>query len=838
MTPFKFTFEDSGMTPTHPRLCSLRRKPITAAVRGTLITLLAITAGQALMPASSWAAEPGAAVSSERQRYDIAPGPLDETLASFAARAGINITMPPNLVTGKRSNGLKGDYTHAQALNQLLAGTGLDAVGSGKSYVLKQLPQIGGEAGETTLAQVKVTASGLHDGTSEGTGSYRAGYSKTATKLSLSPRETPQTISVVSRQQMDDFAMTSVDDALKTVSGVVVTDRGNNGSAYYSRGFELQSQYDGIPNPAGISEWNDNPPIDNAFLDRVEVLQGASGLLTGAGNPGGTINLVRKRPTESFQGQAEVQLGSWNERRIVGDISGPLLESGRIRGRLIAVAEDSDSFVDYVYKNRRGAYGIVEADLTETTTLSTSVQYQKQTGRNHFGVPFAADGSDAGLGRSSFFGDANNRTTKEYTLYTVELAQKLAANWQFKAAYSHGRTDGDIQNYSYISGDLDATTGDGMTLEREKHFQRKITTHAMDVYVSGPVDFWGRQHELAFGFNGSSKRFSYQGTGNAASTAINVYTFDPAALGELANGDGYSGASKITQTGMYGVGRFSLADALKLIVGARISNYEDKNLMTGVSSQKETSVLTPYAGLIYDLNKQFSAYASYSDIFTPQSSKSADGKALKPVVGSNYEVGIKGELLDKRLNVAAAVFRLEQTNLARLDPSVAYSATNACGGFCYSAADKVLSQGLDLSANGAILPGWNISAGYTYVNSEYASGTNEGQRYMTYLPQHNARLASSYKLPGTAWTVGGNVAVYSKTYLSDVSWVSGNPWTIRQGGFALVGLNAKYQIDPRTELTLAVSNLFDRNYRAHLETRDYATFGEPRKLMANLKYHF
>lgn len=838
MTPFKFTFEETGMTPTLTRLCNAQRKPIPAAVRGTLIALLAITAGPALMPTSSWAAEPAAAVSSERQRYDIAPGQLDETLASFAARAGLNITMPPNLVAGKRSNGLKGDYTHAQARNQLLAGTGLDAVGSGKSYVLKQLPQIGGEAGETTLAQVKVTASGLHDGTSEGTGSYKAGYSKTATKLSLSPRETPQTISVVSRQQMDDFAMTSVDDALKTVSGVVVTDRGNNGSAYYSRGFELQSQYDGIPNPAGISEWNQNPPIDNAFLDRVEILQGASGLLTGAGNPGGTINLVRKRPTESFQGQAEVQLGSWNQRRIVGDVSGPLLESGRIRGRLVAVAEDSDSFVDYVYKNRRGAYGIVEADLSETTTLSASVQYQKDTGRNHFGVPFAADGSEAGLSRSSFFGDAKARTTKNYTLSTVELAQKLTADWQLKAAYSHGESHTDNHNDSYIWGDLDAATGEGMSIDQMQRLKRKISTRALDIYATSPVSFWGRTHELAVGLNGARKSDNYERTGYTTSTTINVYNFDPSALSVAAVGTGYAGESEITQWGAYGVGRFSLTDALKLITGIRVSNYESKDLLAGSTSAKESGVLSPYAGLIYQLDKQFSAYASYSDIFTPQTNKSTDGSMLKPVVGSNYEVGIKGELLDKRLNVAAAVFRLEQTNLARLDTSVAYSATNACGGYCYTAADKVLSQGVDLSANGAIQPGWNISAGYTYANSEYASGTNEGQRYMTYLPQQSARLASSYKLPGTAWTIGGNVAAYSKTYLSDVSWVSGNPWTIRQGGFALVGLNAKYQIDPRTELTFAVSNLFDRSYRAFLEIRDYSTFGEPRKLMANLKYHF
>lgn len=128
----------------------------------------------------------------------------------------------------------------------------------------------------------------------------------------------------------------------------------------------------------------------------------------------------------------------------------------------------------------------------------------------------------------------------------------------------------------------------------------------------------------------------------------------------------------------------------------------------------------------------------------------------------------QGELLNKRLNVAAAVFRLEQTNLPKVDDSIPYSATNACGGNCYIAADKVVSQG-DLSANGEIAPGWNVTTGYTFVNSKYATGENEGQRYMTSLPRHSLRLASAYKLPGTSWTVGGNVTAYSKAYTDGTS---------------------------------------------------------------------
>jgi outer membrane receptor for ferric coprogen and ferric-rhodotorulic acid len=757
--------------------------------------------------------------------------------------AGVNLSYDAALIAGLNTRGVSGSLNTSAGLLKLLEGSGIEALAQpGGGYSLRKSAQAtplpaAASAGDATLPVVRVTAMAERDGTTEGSGSYRATHTNTATKLNLTPRETPQTVTVITRQQMDDFGMTSVDDALRSASGIFVADRGNNGSDYFSRGFPLQSQYDGVANPIGISESNKNPQIENAFLDRVEILQGASGLLAGAGYPGGTINLVRKRPTTDFQASAEVQLASWNGRRAVGDVSGPLDESGHIRGRVVAVADNSDSFVDYVYRNRRAVYGVLEADLTSTTTLSASVQYQQDKGRNQFGVPFAANGSESGLSRSSFFGDAQSHTTKDSTLYTMGLTQRLENDWLAKATFIRGKTDSNISRVSFIWGDLNLTTGDGMTMYRQRSLTSQIDSNALDFYASGPFQLFGRKHELAFGANGSSMKESYYGSGYTAVDAINVYTFNPSTLSDVAASGGYSGDSKVTQLGVYGVARFNLTDALKLITGARVSNYKDQDELTGTTNAEKNGVISPYAGLVYDLNSQYSAYISYSDIFNPQTYKNGTGGALKPVVGSNYEVGIKGELLNKRLNVAAAVFRLEQTNLPRLDESTAYDPSNTCGGYCYIAANKVLSQGFDLSANGEIQPGWNIAAGYTYVNSKYASSANDGEPYKTETPRSNLRFSTAYKLPGTDWTLGGNVSMRSKTYLDGVNG-SGEAYKIRSGGLALVGLMAKYQINSKTETVLTVSNLFDRTYRTFLEGKNYSSFGEPRKFSVNLKYHF
>jgi len=766
-------------------------------------------------------------------QISIPAQPLGQALLQLGKQTSLQIFYPQSLVSGLSAPAVSGNVAPEQALRQLLQGTGIEYSRQGNSVTLSR-PASGDM---TQLAPITVTGRRL-DGTTEGTGSFRATVTNTATRLNLSPRETPQTVSVVTNQQMRDFGMTSVDDALKAVSGAFVAERGNNGAFYYSRGFEMQSQYDGVPNPIGISNSNTNPQIDNAFLDRVEVLQGAAGLLTGAGQPGGNINLVRKRPTEFFQASAEVRVASWDGRRVVGDISGPVLESGRIRGRLVAVADNSKSFVDYAYRNRRAVYGVVEADLTPTTTIEASVQYQQDTGRNDYGAPFAADGSELGFSRSTFWGDAGQRTVKDYTLTTLGLTQQLPGDWLVRAAWIHDKTNSNVFRDSYASGELDMATGDGLNLNRQRSLVQDLSSNAVDMYVTGPFQLFGREHEAAFGLNGSTMRRTYQGAGYVPTVPINIHTFDPAGLDDIPGATPYFGDTKTTQFGAYGVARFSLTDALKLIAGMRVSNYKSENLITGLTSSKENGVISPYAGLIYELNSQYSIYASYSDIFNPQTQKSVNGGTIRPVVGANYEAGIKGELLDKQLNVAAAVFRLEQTNLARRDESVPYDPSNACGGTCYIAADKVISQGVDLSISGEIAKGWNIAAGYTLVDSKYASGVDDGERYSPQLPRHNLRLSTAYRLPGTGWTLGGSLSVRSKIYRTDTSWTTGEPYTIRSGTLILVGLMAKYQISPKAELTMAVSNLFDRTYRVNLENKYYSPWGEPRRFMANLRYQF
>lgn len=821
------------MRPQQPRRAWPNERFALAILNGAIRAALGGTAlGIAVATPLALAAEPAAGATA----HAIAAGPLSDVLAQYAAATGVQLVFEQATLAGLRSDGLQGRYTESEGFARLLRGSGYEVVRQGQStYVLRKSAAPAQSA--IALDAVTVTAAAVPSGITENTGSYAARSSSTSSKLNLSPRETPQTLTVITREQMDDAGMTSVDDALRAVSGVTALAGGSIGSNFYSRGFSMQAQVDGMTTAAGIDSGNRSPLYDTAFIDRVEVLQGASGLLAGAGAPGGTVNMVLKRPTRAFQAQAEAQVGSWNERRVVGDVSGALVDSGSIRGRVVALSDTSDSFTDYVYRDRQAVYGIVEADLSSSTTVSASVLTQKDKSRGHFGVPFAADGSDAGLPRNSFWGDVDNRTIRDYTIYTLGLTQQLAGEWSLKASYSWQKTDNDIRNFNSLSGSLDPVTGNGLSIgSRQVNYVSALHSNVVDVYASGPFELLGRTHELALGLNGTNTRDENAGSGYSGNTPINVYTFNPEALGPVPAGrPGTSAHTKTSNFGAYGVARWSLTDALKLITGVRVSDYERRNLVTGAVAPRESGVVTPYAGLIYDIDTQYSAYVSYSDIFTAQSNRSQDGNVLDPIVGKNYELGVKGELLNKRLNVSAAIFHLAQSNMAVLDSSVPANPSNACGGSCYTAAGKVVSRGLDLGANGQITRELNVAAGYTYTDAQYVEGPQKDQRFRTEQPQHSLRLAANYQFPGTRWSLGGDVAATSKSYKTGGTVAA--PWTIEQGALVLLGLHAKYRITPKTQVNLAVSNLTDRSYR-HVYGREYALYGDPRKFTVNLRHDF
>jgi len=699
-----------------------------------------------------------------------------------------------------------------------------------------------GVASQEEIALPVITVTGRTDtATTEGTGSYTTGQTAAATHLPLSLRETPQSVTVITRQRMDDQQLNSVQGVLENTTGVASYQSDSERTSFYSRGLLINNvQYDGIPTVVGdIVSGSGIGSLDTAFYDRVEVVRGGSGLLTGTGNPSAAVNLVRKRPTRDFSAAASLSAGSWDTHRGMGDISAPLTEDGRIRARMVGTYQDGHSYIDGYKPERKGVYGIIEADLTPDTTVSLGYDYQDITpkGSTWGGLPlWFSDGTQAAYARSKNY--AQDWSHWDNTLKTAfaEIEHRLDNGWKLRAVANQYRTQYDAELLGLV-GRPDRATGLGafpygaypVGLAAEGRSLQK----AVDVMASGPFELLGRQHDLVIGATSSRRSANQQDIAPfyAGFAPVNVYDLSPAY--PRPNFDAMASIptrTRIKQSGVYSAARFSLADPLKLIVGGRFSNYEiDDNAGGSSLHYKNSSEFTPYAGLVYDINKTYSAYVSHTGIFNPQTDyRDSKGNVLTPSKGKTEEIGLKGAYMDGRLNASAALFETRLDNAAQM-----LAGTYTPGGAqAYQGADGTKSRGIELDVQGELARGWNSYAGIAHFTAQDANGL----RLNSQIPRTTAQLFTTYQLPGE-WnklTLGGGVKWQSRFYRAP------NTGTSTLGGaqssYALVSLMGRYDITKRTNLAINVNNVFDKKYALQKGDFDTVSYGAPRNLMVTLNH--
>ena len=297
------------------------------------------------LPLLALSALPAHAQASAAMPISVPAQPLGTALNELARQARLQLMVHPDLVAGKQAPAVAGNLTPRQALDRVLQGSGLVAELQGAEVIVKKAPTAD-PRDVATLSTVTVTAQSDASGVTEGTGAYTTHKVRTATKMDLSIRETPQSVSVVTQQQMRDANMQSLDDVTDALPGVTYSKLGTERSYFYSRGFQITDlQIDGMSTSMAESFSADAMSLNNmAIYDRVEVVRGANGLLQGSGNPSAVINLVRKRPTREFQMSAELGAGSWADYRAQLDVSGPLNAAGSVRGRAVVFDNQANSF--------------------------------------------------------------------------------------------------------------------------------------------------------------------------------------------------------------------------------------------------------------------------------------------------------------------------------------------------------------------------------------------------------------------------------------------------------------------------------------------------------------
>lgn len=814
-------------------------RPKHHLIQSVAKSALIITSCSAMLHTSNAVAEAvHSAQSAVQQReYSIAAGSLDNVLTRFASESGIFIALNGSLTSHQSSLGLKGQYTLDGALQQILRGTGLIAIRQEHNrYILQKV------SSDTALMMLDpIMVSAAPGARTEDTDDWRADWLRSAGGMQLTQRETPQSTSIVTDSQIKDRNLYSVANVMDTTTGISSSPSDSERVNYFSRGFFIDNyQYDGVPTARDSTyQFGDNN-ADMVLYDHIEVVRGANGLMQGAGNPGASINFVRKRPTDYLRREVAIGASSPAGGRFEGDISGPMNESGSLRGRLVAAYDDRDGTLDHYHKERQTLFGTVEYDISKNTLVNVGISHQKTD-------------ADAISWGGLIPWDANyqlidwSNTTNLAPRWTYNNTQRTEAYTSLEHIFENDWTGRIVATYlnneyqsrlMWATGEIDPNTGSGLSYS-VSDYDNRYKQSSLNATLTGAADWLGREHEFVFGTMYSKSDADFDrysptyNTDDGRGVIDNIFTWDagsqpppnrPSTPSTLTTEDS-------TQIGAYATARFSISEPLHLITGVRLNWWEGNNTNTGSPNfdYSYDAVVTPYIGVTYDLNETLTAYGSATSIYQPQLYQDLAGNYLDPAYGYNYELGLKADLFDSAMYASAAVFHTDQKDVA---DQLYYD--DELGRSVYDTIDGTTTQGFEVEASGSINDYWKASLGYTYRASE----DNTGAEIYTDRPKHTIKLATNYKLPNVLdekLTLGGGLRWQSKT--DSIPWEGDAP-NLVQDAYSVVDFNAKYEFDYDTALTLSVKNLFDKEYYASTGFYNRVIFGEGRTAELILRSQF
>ncbi|MHB9879042.1 TonB-dependent siderophore receptor [Pacificimonas sp. ICDLI1SI03] len=649
--------------------------------------------------------------------------------------------------------------------------------------------------------------------TTENTGIY--GTEEASVMRGLVLDETPQSVTVITRQLLDDRNLDTLEDAIEQTTGANILQIDAARSNLFFRGFNLDNiQLDGVP----ISFSSNFAAAPDLFAyDRVEVVRGPAGLFQGAGEPTAAVNLARKRALADPQTIFGINAGSYQNARIEADVTSGLALNGKLRARLLGSYQYRESFLDFVQSRRPMVYGTVEFDPIEDTTVSVGASHQSIDYVPFAGLPAFADGNQADVPRSRFIGASWNSWITDTTDMFAEIDHHRESGLRFKLTGRKVDRSTDAL-YATPVGAIDPATGNvNLNVVRLDYEQ---TDESVDGYATIPLTIGSLEHDILVGANYRDFTFE-QNVGNGAPVVQNVFDpqYDfPRQEAPIARGF----VSTQEQYGVYGRATIRPVDRLTLIGGGRVSWFETEFAFAEggalLSGSEKRGQLTPYGGIVFDLTNALSLYGSYADIFQPQTQSNFQGNLLDPRVGRQFEGGVRLSLADGRLTAHAAGFRIEDRNRAISDPDNPNFSI---------AAGEARSTGFETEISGLVADGWNLTAGYSYTDAVVRASLpgQDDRPFRSTRPKHTANLWTRYTFENGLSLGGG--ARYSSAFTNEVGAV-----VFRQSDYVLVHGQLGYVLSPNVDLTVTVNNLFDERYYHYVNSAANGNrFGEPRTFL-------
>lgn len=678
-------------------------------------------------------------------------------------------------------------------------------------------PVFAEESGTLELDAISVTSE--YESPTGPVKGYRATRSSSATKTDTAIRDIPQSISVIPASVLKDLGSTSVERALDFAGGVSKQNnfggltlyeysvRGFTTSEFYTDGFSANRGYPSTP--------------DVANIERIEVLKGPAASLYGRGDPGGTVNIVTKKPQPEAFTTLHTSAGSWDRYRTAVDVNTRLDDAGSVLSRVNLAVEDNHSFRDHVDSQRVFVAPSFSWQLNPDTHLLVESEFVRHNSTFDRGI-VAPNNTWNGVSRSTFLGEPNDGDIDNHNnRLQAELEHQLDDRWSLRLA-SHYK-EGKLWGFASEARPLNA---DGHTVnrryrERDNDWHDSIT----QLELRGLFDLGSWQHELLIG----SEYENYRKNERVTTIAGGPYDIDiyHPVYGRPKPDGTRSGTDFFEHVESHALNlqdQIIFTEKLRGMLGIRFEHFEQRidDHTRGANTQQRHDALTQRAGLLYQLTPEVGVFANASTSFKPNNGLDASGKSFDPEQGVGYELGIKSELFDDRLSSTFALFHIEKENVLALDPGT--DTSRAMG--------KARSQGFDLQVTGQMTDAVRVIGALAYIDAEVTEGDNvipTGSRILGVAKRSGSVLGVYEFQEGR---LRGSDVGAAFTYVGDRSGESGSDFELP--AYHTVDVLAHYKASDTVTVGLNLNNLFDEKYFERSYSNYWVNPGEPRNFTVSL----
>ncbi|AZD69866.1 iron complex outermembrane recepter protein [Pseudomonas chlororaphis] len=769
--------------------------------------------------------------------YNLPAAPLASTLNQIASQAGLALSLNPSLAAGKTSAPVKGQFDAAGALREALRGTGLQLEqSSAGTYSLVAIPD-----GVVALPETSITGQQAYESAWGPVDGYLATRTAAGTKTDTSLVEAPRSISVATRQQMEDRNVQNLDDAVRYMPGIVSASYGSDTRYDWMRvrGFEPTQFLDGLPLPRGVYA---NPKAETWNLDRLALLRGPASSVYGQTPPGGLLDMVSRRPSAESSHAIQLQYGSDNYRQINFASTGKIDDEGQFLYGLSGVVRDAGTQVDHIDNKRYNIAPSLTWNIDTDTRLTLLSQFTRDdTGATSQFMPIQGTKIKSPLGDVSHHKNLGDPDYEFYdrTYYALGYAFEHRFNdvWQFRQNLRYTKSELSFQqltvgSYAYSPADAAGNISRTSTNVDEDISQFAVDNNFQADFATGDIT-----HTVLIGLDHQRTDTSYLSIyGDGGTTNIFNPVYGKPIVRPARSSAYYDYNQKTVQTGLYVQDQMAL-DQWRLTLGGREdwvhqgTTYFNKNDVTNTDRSKNFS---GNAALSYVFDSGLVPYLSYAESFQPASNASVSPtESYKPTEGKQWELGIKYQPPGSNTLLSAAVYDLTQKN-------VLVTSIGAGGESVTNQTGEVKVKGLELEAVSDVTDNLKVIAAYTLAKSEVQKGIYKGNR-LQLMPNQQASLWTDYTWHSgvlDGFGIGAGARYTGKTYGDQA-----NTWLGKANAYTVFDAAVHYDLGrldsslKGASLKLNATNLFDKDY---LSTCDgsYCYFGDQRSVVASATYQW